>query len=560
MNAKDAADLVRYCRDSLDINVNYWEIGNEIHHSARWKESWTAENPKKYYFGGSDERRGKFNHGVLGTLFKGDLFQSDGTPNQRWLIHFPDVKPGSDSVWVGPDSTNLVQWTRVENLDSVGVGNYYEMDYNNSILIFGDGINGDIPNSEYGILCEYTTTNHDGFIAFVDSMKAVDPTIKIGTPFSPDTTWSTDTLNTIFSHTDFVIMHHYNSENTLRYNSYYERMTYAHRIKLLLTGTRAWLDNWASVYSDNISIGLTEWNFLGVKGAHANEAIGNATLASALFAAEQIGFLIQHSNITGLKIANLHALVWRHTPNYHTPIRFNNHLRRPVFYVFKMFKHYFGDLLVKNTTKSDSFEVDNNYYSYLTSFSAIKDDNLFLIVVNKDSSEAHTTQIELLDFVPKSNGIIHVLNGDSVYSTNENDSTAVIIKDSLITNVSNSFSYTFPAHSVTALVLTKAGTGIKKNQSSITTYKLGNAYPNPFNATTNIRYQLPVKADVRMEIYNIMGQKVRTLVDEMQNPGRYSKYWHGKNDKGESVSSGIYFYQLNIADNFCQTKKLLLLK
>jgi len=95
-------------------------------------------------------------------------------------------------------------------------------------------------------------------------------------------------------------------------------------------------------------------------------------------------------------------------------------------------------------------------------------------------------------------------------------------------------------------------------------YSLGQNYPNPFNPSTKIQYRVgslefgePVHTT--MIIYNILGQKVRTLVDENRLPGDYEVIWDGKDEKGKEIASGIYFYQLE-ADGFRETKKMILLR
>jgi hypothetical protein len=97
-------------------------------------------------------------------------------------------------------------------------------------------------------------------------------------------------------------------------------------------------------------------------------------------------------------------------------------------------------------------------------------------------------------------------------------------------------------------------------------FELGQNYPNPFNPSTAI----PFKAGSRklgagiptrttLKIYNVLGQLVRTLVDEEKSPGNYQVIWDGKNQKGNEVSSGIYFYQLK-AGNYKETRKMSLLR
>ncbi len=84
-------------------------------------------------------------------------------------------------------------------------------------------------------------------------------------------------------------------------------------------------------------------------------------------------------------------------------------------------------------------------------------------------------------------------------------------------------------------------------------------YPNPFNPQTEIAYSLPEGSNVKLEIYNVLGQKVKVLVDEYQSAGTKKVVWDGRNENGEKVSSGIYFYRLD-AGNYVQTKKMSLLK
>ena len=97
-------------------------------------------------------------------------------------------------------------------------------------------------------------------------------------------------------------------------------------------------------------------------------------------------------------------------------------------------------------------------------------------------------------------------------------------------------------------------------QSTPTEFALHQNYPNPFNPQTNIPYDLAESGDVVLRIYNLLGQEVRTLVRERQTPGRYTVQWSGMDDRGVSVSSGIYFYQVSVAGKFQDAKRLMLLK
>lgn len=90
-------------------------------------------------------------------------------------------------------------------------------------------------------------------------------------------------------------------------------------------------------------------------------------------------------------------------------------------------------------------------------------------------------------------------------------------------------------------------------------FELYQNYPNPFNATTKISLALPEPQHVELEIFNITGQKVGTLIDGFLNAGQYDLIWNGIGDSGETVSSGIYLYKLH-TDSQAITRKMTLLK
>jgi hypothetical protein len=92
-----------------------------------------------------------------------------------------------------------------------------------------------------------------------------------------------------------------------------------------------------------------------------------------------------------------------------------------------------------------------------------------------------------------------------------------------------------------------------------TSWSLSQNYPNPFNPSTNIRFNLPTSGHVTLEIFNILGQKVKTLVDENLSAGYQQIIWDGTDQSGNKVASGIYFYRL-LTKDFSQTKKMVFFK
>jgi hypothetical protein len=112
----------------------------------------------------------------------------------------------------------------------------------------------------------------------------------------------------------------------------------------------------------------------------------------------------------------------------------------------------------------------------------------------------------------------------------------------------------FENHEVTPAINATA-----KNTTLPNRFVLYQNHPNPFNPTTEISFDLPNAANAKLEIYNIMGQRVATLVDRFTEAGTHSVTWNSTDDQGHQVASGIYFYRLD-AGAFVDTKKMVLLK
>ena len=95
----------------------------------------------------------------------------------------------------------------------------------------------------------------------------------------------------------------------------------------------------------------------------------------------------------------------------------------------------------------------------------------------------------------------------------------------------------------------------------ITEAALEQNYPNPFNPMTSIVFYLPDGAarPVSLVVYNVLGQRLRTLMDGLLPGGRHVRVWDGRDERGNRVGTGIYFYQLR-QPGFTTTKKMLLLK
>lgn len=102
-------------------------------------------------------------------------------------------------------------------------------------------------------------------------------------------------------------------------------------------------------------------------------------------------------------------------------------------------------------------------------------------------------------------------------------------------------------------------TGLSNDTNSIQEFTLQQNYPNPFNPETNIQYALAYSSEVVLVVYNLLGQRVKMLINKKQLSGIYNVLWDGTDDLGRQVSSGIYIYQLK-ADEYVKERKLVLIR
>ncbi|MDY0151520.1 MAG: choice-of-anchor J domain-containing protein [Candidatus Cloacimonas sp.] len=141
-----------------------------------------------------------------------------------------------------------------------------------------------------------------------------------------------------------------------------------------------------------------------------------------------------------------------------------------------------------------------------------------------------------------------------IYDLSSYDGQSIYIA---IRNVSNDkfifFVDDFSLHSVGGSV------GIEDGLAPVAVTELKGNYPNPFNPETTIRYSMKDNSPVNIEIYNLKGQKVKTLVNETKAAGDYSVVWKGLDDNNRAVSSGVYFFKMS-AGKYSSTKKMIMMK
>jgi len=189
------------------------------------------------------------------------------------------------------------------------------------------------------------------------------------------------------------------------------------------------------------------------------------------------------------------------------------------------------------------------------------------------SATIHNVSIVDFAFNPQST---NVTAGDSVKWTNNGSFDHTSTSDSGVWNsgtIPSGSSFTrqfstpgsFPYHCaihtsmLATVIVSPTSVGDENSAGVPKNYILQQNFPNPFNSSTRISFYLPKKGKVNLEVYNILGQRIRILAEKEEEPGLKIISWEGKDDRGLSVPTGIYFYRLT-AQDFVDTKKMVYLK
>jgi hypothetical protein len=99
----------------------------------------------------------------------------------------------------------------------------------------------------------------------------------------------------------------------------------------------------------------------------------------------------------------------------------------------------------------------------------------------------------------------------------------------------------------------------KDELAVISSFSLEQNYPNPFNPGTDISFRIPNRVHVTIRIFNVLGQQIRILLNQEKEPGKYIIHWDGKDQYGNQVPSGVYFYSME-AGTFKQIRKMILIR
>jgi hypothetical protein len=193
--------------------------------------------------------------------------------------------------------------------------------------------------------------------------------------------------------------------------------------------------------------------------------------------------------------------------------------------------------------------------------------DLRIVVVLTESSLSYggrTHNQVMRDMIPSSSGDTLTIHEGQTKERKYNfpiDHQLVDSNCELVVFVQNFGSYELVLQAAKSGLYELTPLGVEDNLEAAvpTQSELLQNYPNPFNASTKISYQLTEAARTRLEIFNLRGELVRSLVNDVQSPGSYQVNWDGTDSEGGEVSSGLYFYRLTSGE-VSQTQKMSLLR
>lgn len=199
----------------------------------------------------------------------------------------------------------------------------------------------------------------------------------------------------------------------------------------------------------------------------------------------------------------------------------------------------------------------------LSSFNALVENNIIYISWTTESELNHCGYN--LYRSENESGSFSKINSQLIINENKSETTSKYYEYHDYPNISGTYYYKLEDISldgkstfhgpISVTLLTK----VSDHSATPNEYELSSNYPNPFNPTTTLKYALPNTSDVELNIYNIQGTLIRTLVNGLENAGEHQVVWDATDDYGHAVPSGIYIYQLK-AGEFSDIGRMTLLK
>jgi predicted extracellular nuclease len=175
-------------------------------------------------------------------------------------------------------------------------------------------------------------------------------------------------------------------------------------------------------------------------------------------------------------------------------------------------------------------------------------------------SDVTVTSVNSYDWSIKDDSNISCLMDDDMATMEADNYMSTLEANDMLETVSGIFNYSFGTYKIQVRDMVDLGQGLTIEDEDIGLVKgfaLYPNYPNPFNPETRIRFQLPQKSGVELVVYDMLGQRVRTLVTEIMDAGLHQVTWDGLNYDGNEVASGMYIYRIKAGGYFANQKMLL---
>ncbi len=494
----DAADWVEYMNAPVGTNprggtawalvraqnghpapygVQTWEIGNEPDRTGQvyWRSPDPVTNLREYAFGGTEPQVGQKLQ--RGCDRRASASKGDGAANQELTVLYPPVVPDSQTVYV-----NGTAWTAVGDLATAGPGDQvYAFDAESGAVRFGDGTHGARPAKGTTLTADYVPQTKPGFTDFYREMKLADPSIDVCATWAPITTdagLGTASFAQLMSQEgraddyDCVLIHPYTNFKTIFGDGNWETAQEGHD-EYFLGEKRATamvsdlIDDVAANGSGRQYVATSEYGALWFGGMNdiSSYPHWDTSMSHALYMASQWANFSQ----LNLPWAMGNTLIGDN-PNVLRSVL--GGLPDLVYTVDAVMREQFAPLVSGGGTTVES-SVENNpqaipvegedleefgTYDALTTTAALGDDGrLRIAVVNRHPTDAVTAEVLTAAYPHGDVASVTTVVGDSFMSYNgPTDPTAVQIERGTAPAQSNTFSYTFPAHSTTVIELSPA--------------------------------------------------------------------------------------------------------
>ena len=449
-------------------NIKYWEVGNELGNSDQYywmsgsaSTNCTVNADCLYANGGTTHFTQQPAVGYADWRESASL--STGAAGQTFYIRYAPVVPASQSVYV-----DGAAWKPVTDLAAAAPdAHVYRIDASQGTITFGDGTHGAVPPSGAAITVTYDSGPHAGFSSFYSAMKATNPHIKVCSSF-----YSTEFLDLMGSTRpyDCVVNHPYTvgPASTLGSDDYHDQfMLAAQQLGNGVASTQDSIRKAAGPRAADISTVVTEYGELG-SGHPVNTEHYHLSLDQGLFVADMLRNWAQ-LGVPLAEKAKLTDYVWSPPPPASQNVGFPENAMiagpgpdtvvEPAAEVVQLMSHMTGSTFVDSTISGNPARTISNGESQpalTTLASRDRTGHLYLIVINRDRENDVTATINTTQYEHAQSAQVETLDAPSFLSYNTPGSPNVVQLAQRVQNIgTGEFSYTFPAHSVTAFQLTR---------------------------------------------------------------------------------------------------------